>query len=80
VHVVMTQIHGGDDVVLERLEGQTVMARSDDGGSEIVTDPACRFDTPYDLRILAANDRIEIFYNDELAAEIPRSGSVEHSE
>lgn len=75
-HVVTAQIHGGDDdVVLVRLEGERLIAEYDDGDSEIVIDPAYVLGTPYDLRIVAAGSRIEIFYNDELAAEIPRSGS-----
>jgi hypothetical protein len=75
-HVVTAQIHGGDDdVVLVRLEGEKLMAQYDDGDSEIVIDPAYRLGTPYDLRIVAADRRIEIFYNNGLAAEIPRSGS-----
>jgi hypothetical protein len=75
-HVVTAQIHGGDDdVMLVRLEGATLMAQYDDGASEIVIDPAYRLGTPYDLRIVAADRRIEVFYNDELAAEIPRSGT-----
>jgi len=75
-HVVTAQIHGGDDdVVLVRLEGEELKAEYDDGDSEIVIDPAYELGTPYDLRITAADSRIEIFYNGELAAEIPRSGS-----
>jgi Alginate lyase len=75
-HVVTAQIHGGDDdVMLVRLEGETLMAQYDDGAGEIVIDPAYRLGTPYDLRIVAADRRIEVFYNDGLAAEIPRSGS-----
>jgi hypothetical protein len=75
-HVVTAQIHDGDDdVVLVRLEGERLMAQYDDGASAIVIDPAYVLGTRYDLRIVAANSRIEIFYNDRLAAEIPRSGS-----
>jgi len=75
-HVVTAQIHGGDDdVVLVRLEGERLVAQYDDGRSEIVIDNAYRLGTRYDLRIVAADSRVEIFYNDELAAEIPRSGS-----
>jgi hypothetical protein len=75
-HVVTAQIHDGDDdVVLVRLEGEKLMAQYDDGANEIVIDPAYQLGTPYDLRIVAADRRIEIFYNDRLAAEIPRSGS-----
>jgi hypothetical protein len=74
-HVVAAQIHGGDDdVVLVRLEGERLIAEYDDGDSEIVIDPAYELGTPYDLRIVAADRRIEIFYNNRLAAEIPRSG------
>jgi len=75
-HVVTAQIHGGDDdVVLVRLEGEELLAEYDDGDSSIVIDPAYELGTPYDLRITAADGRIEIFYNGDLAAEIPRSGS-----
>jgi hypothetical protein len=42
---------------------------------KITIDPAYVLGTSYDLRITAAESRIEIFYNGRLAAEIPRSGS-----
>jgi hypothetical protein len=75
-HVVTAQIHGGDDdVVLVRLEGERLLAQYDDGDSEITIDPAYVLGTPYDLQITPADGHIEIFYNGELAAEIPRSGS-----
>ena len=69
-HVVTAQIHGGDDdVVLVRLEGEHLMAEYDDGDSSVTIDPAYRLGTPYDLRIVAADGRIQIFYDDRLAAE-----------
>jgi hypothetical protein len=74
--VVAAQIHdGGDDVMQIRLEGQTLVAQYADGDEQIVIDPAYELGTPYDLRIVAANGGITVFYNGKQAAEIPRSGT-----
>jgi hypothetical protein len=74
--VVAAQIHdGGDDVMQIRLEGQTLVAQYADGQEQIVIDPAYQLGTPYDLRIVAADGRVTVFYNGEQAAEIARSGT-----
>ena len=74
--VVSAQIHdGGDDVLQIRLEGKTLMAQYADGAEEIVIDPAYELGTPYDLRIVAADGRIAVFYNGAQAADIERTGS-----
>jgi len=74
--VSATQIHdGGDDVMQIRLEGSTLVAQYADGKEQVVIDPAYRLGTPYDLRIVAADGRITVFYNGEQRAEIERSGS-----
>lgn len=74
--VVSAQIHdGGDDVLQIRLEGKTLVAQYADGAEQVVIDPAYELGTPYDLRIVAADGRIVVFYNGEQAADIERSGS-----
>jgi hypothetical protein len=75
-HVVTAQIHdGNDDVMQIRLERNQLMAQYDDGHSRIIIDPSYVLGTPYNLRITAANGRIEVYYNGALAAEIPKSGT-----
>lgn len=74
--VVVAQIHdAADDVVLVRCEGSRLLVQWDDGDHETVIDPAYRLGTPYDLRIVAAGGRVEVFYNGARAAEVPKSGS-----
>jgi alginate lyase len=74
--VVAAQIHDGDDDVLQiRLEGQRLTVQSDDGGTETVLDPAYKLGTPYDLRILAEDGRVDVFYNGEKKAELNKSGT-----
>jgi hypothetical protein len=74
--VVSAQIHdGGDDVLQIRLEGSTLVAQYADGQEQIVIDPAYRLGTPFDLRVVAADGRITVFYDGEQRAEIERSGS-----
>ncbi len=74
--VSATQIHdGGDDVMQIRVEGSTLVAQYDDGAEQVVIDPDYRLGTPYDLRIVAADGRITVFYNGERRADIERSGS-----
>jgi hypothetical protein len=75
-HVVAAQIHDADtDIVMIRLEGETLMVESNDGDDETILDPAYVLGTPYNLRITAAGGRVEIYYNGAPAAEIPASGS-----
>jgi hypothetical protein len=74
--VSAAQIHdGGDDVMQIRLEGSTLVAQYADGDEQIVIDPAYELGTPYDLRIVAADGRITVFYDGEQRAVIERSGS-----
>jgi hypothetical protein len=74
--VSATQIHdGGDDVMQIRLEGSTLVAQYADGAEQVVIDPDYRLGTPYDLRIVAADGRITVFYDGEQRAQIERSGS-----
>jgi poly(beta-D-mannuronate) lyase len=74
-HVVTAQIHDeDDDVVMVRLEGSQLKVEYDDGRGEIVIDPHYQLGTPYDLRIVAANREVEVFYDDRLVADLPISG------
>lgn len=74
--VVVAQIHDAeDDVLLVRCEGSRLLVEWDDGDSEAVLDPAYRLGTPYELRIVATGERVEIFYDGVRAAEVPASGS-----
>ena len=62
--VVTAQIHDEDSDVLEvRLEGNRLLASYDDAKGEFVIDPAYVLGTPYDLRVVAGADRIDVFYN-----------------
>jgi hypothetical protein len=75
-HVVTAQIHDAEDDVMEvRLEGGRLLVEYDDGGGEVVIDPAYRLGAPYDLRIVAADSGVQVFYNGALGAELPLSGS-----
>jgi hypothetical protein len=74
--VSATQIHdGGDDVLQIRLEGSTLVAQYADGQEQIVMDGDYQLGMPYDLRIVAADGLITVFYDGERAAVIERSGS-----
>ncbi|GAA5161434.1 polysaccharide lyase family 7 protein [Pseudonocardia eucalypti] len=74
--IVAAQIHDADDdVLLVRVEGNRLIVRYDDGDSEAVLDPAYRLGTVYELRMVAAGGRVEIFYNGVRKAEVPKSGS-----
>jgi Alginate lyase len=74
--VVTAQIHDGSDDVMEvRLEGERLIAQYDDGGTDITIDPSYVLGTPFNLRIVAAGGRIDVFYNGVRRAQIPRSGS-----
>ncbi|GAA3104364.1 polysaccharide lyase family 7 protein [Pseudonocardia yunnanensis] len=74
--VVGAQIHDAkNDVVLIRLNGERLVAEYGRDSTRITIDPAYKLGTPYDLRITAADSHIQIFYNGNLAADIPMSGS-----
>jgi poly(beta-D-mannuronate) lyase len=62
--VVTAQIHDAENDVLEiRAEDNRLLASYDDGDGEFVIDQAYVLGTPYDLRIVAAAGRIDVFYN-----------------
>ena len=74
--VVTAQIHDAEDDVVEvRLEGNHLMAEWDDGAGETTIDPAYELGTPYDLKILAVDSRVLIYYDGALMADIPKSGA-----
>jgi hypothetical protein len=73
---VSAQIHdGSDDVMQVRLEGKRLMAQYNDGQSEITIDPAYVLGTVFEVRIVAANSRVQVYYNGQLKATINKSGS-----
>ena len=72
--VVGAQIHdGSDDVMQIRLEGQKLMVQYDDGKSETVIDPNYVLGTPYNVRIVAADGKVDVLYN---GAEEGRAAAV----
>jgi Alginate lyase/Secreted repeat of unknown function len=74
--VVGAQIHDDKDDVLQiRLEGQKLMVQYDDGKSEQLLDANYKLGTPYDVRIIAADSKVEVLYNGQRKAELPLSGS-----
>jgi hypothetical protein len=73
--VVTAQIHDAkSDVVEIRLEDNRLLASYNDGDGEFVIDPAYVLGTPYDLRIVAAAGRIDVFYNGALAGGVALAG------
>lgn len=76
--VVTAQIHDAEDDVIEvRLEDNRLIAQyggGDGDKNEIVIDPAYVLGTPYDLRIVAAAGRIDVFYNGAHAGGAPLAG------
>ncbi len=73
--VVTAQIHDDESDVIEvRLEDNRLVAAYDDGKDEFVLDPAYVLGTPYDLRIVAAAGRIDVFYNGTRAGSAPVAG------
>ena len=74
--VVGAQIHDDKDDVLQiRLEGQKLMVQYDDGKSEQPLDENYQLGTPYNVRIIAADSKVEVLYNGQKKAELPLSGS-----
>jgi alginate lyase len=76
--LVTAQIHDTESDVLEiRLEGKRLIARSDpDGGKrELVIDPDYALGTPYDLRLVATEGRIDVEYNGKRIGNIAQSGT-----
>lgn len=74
--VVGAQIHDGhDDVVQVRLEGTKLLVAADDGHTTRVLDPAYKLGTPYRVRIVAADSRVSVQYNDAAPVTLPLSGT-----
>jgi hypothetical protein len=74
-HVVAAQIHDAEnDVIMVRLEGTRLFVEYGDGEGEFDLDPEYRLGTPYDLRITAADGRVEVAYDGEVAGEVPLAG------
>ena len=74
--IVSAQIHGGDDDVMQvRLEGNRLVVQYDDGKSETVIDPNYRLGTVFDVKIVAAEGRVVVYYNGAAKAQINQSGS-----
>lgn len=74
--VVVAQIHDDeDDILLVRVERDTLLVEWEDGDRQIVLDPAYRLGATYDLRIVASGSRVEIYSGGERKGEVPLSGS-----
>ncbi len=74
--VVTAQIHDSkDDVVQIRLEGSRLIARYDNGRTDVTLDPRYVLGTPYDVTIVAADGRVRISYNGTQKVDVALSGS-----
>lgn len=74
--VVTAQIHDTKSDVMEvRLEGGRLIGRYADGKQSFTIDPDYVLGTPYDLRIVAAGGRIDVWYNGNHAGGLSQSGS-----
>ena len=52
-----------------------MVAQYADGASQVVIDPDYNLGTPYQVRIVAADRRVVVFYDGEQKAELPLEGS-----
>ena len=74
--VVGVQIHDDKDDVLQiRLEGTVLSVQYDDGRSQVVLDPDYRLGAVFDVRIVAANSKVQVFYDGAKKADLPLAGS-----
>ena len=74
--VVGVQIHDDKDDVLQiRLEGKNLMVQYHDGKSETVLDPNYQLGTPFDVKIVAADGKVDVLYNGQQKAQLPLAGS-----
>ncbi len=74
--LVTAQIHDAENDVMEiRLEDKRLIAQYADGKKEFVVDPNYALGTPYDLRLVAAGGRIDVWYNNKRVGGIAQSGS-----
>jgi hypothetical protein len=75
-HVVSAQIHSGSDDVLQiRLEGKRLMVMYKDGQATETLDDSYVLGTKFDVKIVAADSRIKVFYNGSQKADLAVSGS-----
>jgi hypothetical protein len=78
--LVTAQIHDAESDVMEvRLEDKRLIAQyggdAEGGKKEFVLAPNYALGTPYDLRLVATDGRIDVFYNGKPAGSIAESGS-----
>lgn len=74
--LVTAQIHDAQSDVIEiRLQGDQLVAAYADGKRSFALDPAYVLGTPYDLSLVAADGRIDVYYNGRHAGGITQSGS-----
>jgi Alginate lyase len=74
--VVTAQVHDSSDDVLEvRLEGTKLIAQYNDGKTDVLLDPKYALGTVFDVKIVAAGGRIQVFYNGTKKVDIARKGS-----
>jgi hypothetical protein len=74
--LVTAQIHDEESDVMEvRLEDKRLIAQYADGKEEFVVDPDYALGTPYDLRLVATDGRIDVVYNGKPAGSIAQSGT-----
>ena len=74
--LVTAQIHDAESDVMEvRLEDKRLIAQYADGEKEFVVDPDYTLGTPYDLKLVATDGRIDVLYNGRPAGSIPQSGT-----
>ncbi|HEY0816463.1 MAG TPA: polysaccharide lyase family 7 protein [Pseudonocardia sp.] len=74
--VVTAQIHDSADDVMEiRLEGSRLIAEYNDGRTDITLDPSYSLGDIYDLKIVAADGRVRVFYNGTKKVDVALRGS-----
>jgi alginate lyase len=78
-HLVVAQIHGGDDdLTVFRLEGTSLyVTNGDDSNFHLVTD-AYELNTPMDLKFVAGEGKVDAYYNGELAVSIEADSSTNY--
>jgi hypothetical protein len=74
--IVAAQIHDSSDDVIEiRLQGKVLAVHSNDGKTKDVLDPQYVLGTPYDLKLVATEAGIAVYYNGVLAVTVDAKGS-----
>lgn len=59
---------------LPEVEPHVVVAQIHDGEGEFILDPDYLLGTPFDVRITAADGRVEVAHNGQVAGEVPLAG------